>query len=58
MLRIIFTILLIIFPFKAIALIEVDITRGNLNPLPIAVYPLSIDINSKQSFEKILKKRI
>ena len=38
------------------ALIEVDITRGNLNPLPIAVSPLSIDQDSKKSFEKILKK--
>ena len=57
MLRIIFTILLIIFPFKAIALIEVDITRGNLNPLPIAVSPLSIDENSRNNFEKILEKK-
>ena len=40
------------------ALIEVDITRGNLNPLPIAVSPLSIDEKSKKSFEKILKKKI
>ena len=44
--------LLILLPIKAFALIEVDITRGNLNPLPIAVSPLSIDENSK----KILKK--
>ena len=35
-------ILLIIIPVKAFALIEVDITRGNLNPLPVAVSPLSI----------------
>ena len=46
----------IILPFKAYALIEVDITRGNLNPLPLAVSPLSIDDKSKTSFEKILKK--
>ena len=39
------------------ALIEVDITRGNLNPLPIAVSPLSIDENSRKSFQKILKKK-
>ena len=45
-------------PIKANALIEVDITRGNLNPLPIAVSPLSIDENSKKNFEKILKKKI
>ena len=48
--------LMITFPIKAFALIEVDITRGNLNPLPLAVSPLSIDVKSKTSFEKILKK--
>ena len=54
----IFLLLLIItvIPLKSYSLIEVDITRGNLNPLPIAVSPLSIDENSKKSFEKILKK--
>ena len=55
MIRVIF--LLLILPIKAFALIEVDITRGNLNPLPIAVSPLSIDDNSRKSFEKILKKK-
>ena len=49
------SIFLIIFPLKSFALIEVDITRGNLNPLPIAVSPLSIDENSRKNFEKILK---
>ena len=29
------------------ALIEVDITRGNLDPLPIAVSPLHVDIKSQ-----------
>ena len=29
------------------ALIEVDITRGNLDPLPIAVSPLHVDIKSE-----------
>ena len=48
--------LLIIFPIKAFALIEVDITRGNLNPLPLAVSPLSIDEKSRISFEKVLQK--
>jgi len=56
MIRILFLILLIFPAMKANALIEVDITRGNLNPLPIAVSPLSIDKNTKQSFKKILKK--
>ena len=50
-------ILLIIFPIKAMALIEVDITRGNLSPLPVAVSPLSIDDNSKENFKKNSKKR-
>ena len=49
-------IFLILIPSKSFGLIEVDITRGNLDPLPIAVSPLSIDQNSRQNFEKILKK--
>ena len=50
--------LIFIVPNNALGLIEVDITRGNLNPLPIAVSPLSIDDESKRSFEKTLKKKI
>ena len=50
-------ILLILIPIKASALIEVDITRGNLSPLPVAVSPLSIDKTSKENFEKLLKKK-
>ena len=57
MLRILLIFYFIFLPLKAFALIEVDITRGNLNPLPIAVSPLSIDETSRQSFEKILKKK-
>ena len=49
-------ILLVLLPIKAFALVEVDITRGNLNPLPVAVSPLAIDKNSKENFKKILKK--
>ena len=41
---IIFMNLLVINASKA--LIEVDITRGNLDPLPIAVSPLHVDIKS------------
>ena len=52
----IFFICLFFFPIKAKALIEVDITRGNLNPLPIAVSPLSLDKKSKEEFKKIFKK--
>ncbi len=46
---------LILTSFKAYALIEVDITRGNLNPLPIAVSPLSMDKKSILQSEKILE---
>ena len=49
-------IFLVLFPIRAFALIEVDITRGNLTPLPVAVSPLAIDKNSKENFKKILKK--
>ncbi len=49
-------ILLIFLSHNALALIEVDITRGNLNPLPIAVTPLSIDEDSKSNFKELLKK--
>ena len=49
-------ILIILFPIKAFSLIEVDITRGNLSPLPVAVSPLSVDSESKKSFEKLLNK--
>ena len=48
--------LIFLIPIKAFALIEVDITRGNLNPLPLAVSPLSIDDISKKKFNNILKK--
>ena len=57
MIRILLLVSLFFFPIKSNALIEVDITRGNLNPLPIAVSSLSIDDNSQKNFEKILKKK-
>lgn len=46
-----------IFNSPAIALIEVDITRGNLNPLPIAVSPLYVESGSKdiKQGDKIIK---
>ena len=50
-------ILLILLPIKVFAVIEVDITRGNLNPLPVAVSPLSIDNESKENFKKNFEKR-
>ena len=53
-----FFILFVLFllPVNSYALIEVDITRGNLNRLPVAVSPLSIDENSKKQFKDILDK--
>ena len=44
----------IFFSFNSHALIEVDITRGNLNPLPVAVSPLFIDSTSKNKISKEL----
>ena len=56
--KIIFIILLKIFLINnALALIEVDITRGNLDPLPIAVSPLHVDIKS-EAFEGIKIKEL
>ena len=49
--------ILLLTIIKSYSLIEVDITRGNLNPLPLAVSPLSIDDESKKRFEKLLKKK-
>ena len=43
-----YLLLLILIPIKTFALIEVDITRGNLSPLPLAVSPLSIDEKSRK----------
>ena len=40
---------------KAHSLIEIDITRGNLDPLPIAVSPLFQDDNSQKNSIKELK---
>ena len=47
--KVILTLLyLFIFNSSAVALIEIDITRGNLDPLPIAVSPLYIEPGSKE----------
>tara|TARA_Y100000590_G_scaffold426220_1_gene535062 strand:- start:473 stop:1816 length:1344 start_codon:yes stop_codon:yes gene_type:complete len=56
--KIIFIILyLFIFNSAASALVQVDITRGNLDPLPIAVSPLYIEPGSKdiKDGEKVIK---
>ena len=47
--------LFIIIPKTSFGLIEVDITRGNLNPLPIAVSPLFIESKSVKDFQNLLK---
>ena len=44
-----FIFLNLIFVNNLFALIEIDITRGNLDPLPIAVSPLHVDIKSEKS---------
>ena len=49
------TLILFISISKSYSLVEVDITRGNLNPLPIAVSPLFQDNNSNTFFEKELE---
>ncbi len=53
--RYLILLLFITIPTKSFSLIEVDITRGNLNPLPVAVSPLSSDQQSKLALEKELK---
>ena len=51
-----FVLLLILLPKTSFGLIEVDITRGNLNPLPIAVSPLFVESKSVKEFQNLLKK--
>ena len=48
---------LIVFKTYAFGLVEIDITRGNLDPLPIAVSPLYIESGSKdvKQGEKVIK---
>ncbi len=51
------TIICLLFLLKttnSYSLIEVDITRGNLNPLPVAVSPLFQDNKSKNEFQREL----
>ncbi len=49
-------IIIVVFtPNITFGLIEVDITRGNLNPLPIAVSPLFVEKQSAKNFEKTLE---
>ncbi len=48
-------IIMVFTPNITFGLIEVDITRGNLNPLPIAVSPLFVEEQSAKNFEKTLE---
>ncbi len=52
----IFALLFLIIPKTSFGLIEVDITRGNLDPLPIAVSPLFVESKSIKEFQNLLKK--
>ena len=54
---ILFFILNIFLINKSNALIEIDITRGNLDPLPIAISPLHVDVNS-QNYEGVKIKEL
>ena len=56
--KIVLSIFIYFFSIQSlIALIEVDITRGNLDPLPIAVSPLHVDIKS-QDYEGLKVKNL
>mgnify|MGYP001499524394 FL=1 len=48
---------LFVFNNSAVALVEIDITRGNLDPLPIAISPLHVERGSKdvKQDDKIIK---
>ena len=51
-LKLITLLILIFIPSNLHALIEVDITRGNLNPLPIAISPLHSDKDTTKELKK------
>jgi Periplasmic component of the Tol biopolymer transport system len=53
--KILISLILILLPFKVYGLIEVDITRGNLNPLPIAVSALYSDDETTKALKKDIK---
>ena len=52
----VFAILFFLIPKSSFGLIEVDITRGNLNPLPVAVSPLFVESKSVKNFQNLLKR--
>ena len=53
--KILFFIIFLLNTSNSFSLIQVDITRGNLNPLPIAVSPLSQDKDSQVSSKEKIK---
>jgi TolB protein len=55
--KIFYTVIAIFFKLSvAHSLIEVDITRGNLDPLPIAVSPLHVDTQSENFEDRKIKE--
>ncbi len=50
----IFTLCFFLKPGISYSLVEIDITRGNLDPLPISVSPFFADETSKEKIRKIL----
>jgi len=52
--KLLLIILLISIPLKSFAVIEVDITRGNLSPLPIAISSLASSDDDKKNLKKEL----
>ena len=56
--KLFFILLINIFLAKnSFALVEIDITRGNLDPLPIAISPIHVDIKS-ENFEGLKIKEL
>ena len=56
--RLFYIFVIIFFKFStANSLIEVDITRGNLDPLPIAISPLHVDVQS-ESYKDLKVKEL
>ena len=51
----VFVILILFFKTNCNALIEIDITRGNLDPLPIAVSPLFTDDETRKNSNNEIK---
>jgi TolB protein len=45
--------LVVFFTKNSFALIEIDITRGNLNPLPVAVSPLYVESKSSEALKEL-----